>query len=187
MQEGDGPAGEAAHRRSAANPIGGRHRARSVGRPGAHNPGADSAAHGGWAQAHASPGDRSRQQRSGNLLLLAAGLLLPLGLDTFALAAALGVAGLAPRDRLRVALVFTAFEAGMPIVGILAGRALGELMGPRAEYGAIFFLLGAGALLLWPRGDEDREERHRGLDRPPVFCCSSDRDSAWRAYRRQIP
>ena len=99
----------------------------------------------------------------------------------------------------------------MPIVGILAGRALGELMGPRAEYGAIFFLLGAGALLLWPRGDEDREERrlgllarsrgiavlglglgisldeHRGLDRPPVFCCSSDRDSAWRAYRRQIP
>jgi len=59
--------------------------------------------------------------------------------------------------------VFTAFEAGMPIVGILAGRALGELMGPRAEYGAIFFLLGAGALLLWPRGDEDREERRLGL------------------------
>ena len=51
----------------------------------------------------------------------------------------------------------------MPIVGILAGRALGELMGPRAEYGAIFFLLVAGALLLWSRGDEDGEERRLGL------------------------
>src|SRR5256886_7333643 len=151
MQEGDGPACEAAHRRSAANPIGGRHRARSVGRPGAHNPGADSAAHGGWAQADASPGDRSRQQRSGSLLLLAAGLLLPLGLDTFALAVALGVAGLAPRDRLRVALVFTAFEAGCADVGIFGRPGPGHAAGPRGAHGAGFFLLGAGAPPLWPR------------------------------------
>ena len=55
-------------------------------------------------------------------LLITAGLLLPLALDTFALGAALGVAGLERRDRLRVALVFTLFEAGMPIAGILVGR-----------------------------------------------------------------
>jgi hypothetical protein len=39
-------------------------------------------------------------------VLIAAGLLLPLALDTFALAAALGMAGLQGRDRLRVMLVF---------------------------------------------------------------------------------
>ena len=58
-------------------------------------------------------------------MLLAAALLLPLGLDTFALAAVLGVAGLGPPDRTRVAFVFTAFEAGMPLLGILVGRAIG--------------------------------------------------------------
>ena len=62
-------------------------------------------------------------------LLIAAGLLLPLGLDTFALAAALGMAGLDKRDRLRVTLVFTAFEAGMPIAGMLIGRAAGAFLG----------------------------------------------------------
>jgi hypothetical protein len=39
-------------------------------------------------------------------VVIAAGLLLPLALDTFALAAALGMAGLQGRDRLRVMLVF---------------------------------------------------------------------------------
>ena len=74
-------------------------------------------------------------------LLLAAGLLLPLSLDTFALAAALGVAGLERRDRLRVTLVFTVFEAGMPIVGLLAGRLVGGLMGAWAGYGGLSVVL----------------------------------------------
>ena len=67
-------------------------------------------------------------------VLVLAGLLLPLALDTFALAAALGVAGLERQDRLRVALVFTAFEAGMPILGLLAGRLVGGLIGAWAGY-----------------------------------------------------
>ncbi len=92
-------------------------------------------------------------------LLLYAGVLLPLGLDTFALASALGMAGLAARDRLRIAIVFTAFEAGMPIVGILAGRIAGRLIGEWAGYGGIAFLVVAGLLLLWPRRDEEAEER----------------------------
>ena len=62
-------------------------------------------------------------------LLISAGLLLPLALDTFALAAALGVAGLENRDRLRVALVFTVFEAGMPIAGLLVGSVAGSFIG----------------------------------------------------------
>ena len=96
-------------------------------------------------------------------LLITAGLLLPLALDTFALAAAMGVAGLEKRDRLRVALVFTVFEAGMPIAGILIGRVVGSLVGAWAGYGGILFLFIAGFLLLRPGKDEDDEERRLKL------------------------
>lgn len=96
-------------------------------------------------------------------LLITAGLLLPLALDTFALAAALGVAGLEQKDRLRVALVFTVFEAGMPIAGILIGRVVGNLVGAWAGYGGILFLFIAGFLLLRPGKDEDEDENRLRL------------------------
>jgi putative Mn2+ efflux pump MntP len=96
-------------------------------------------------------------------LLTTAGLLLPLALDTFALAAALGVAGLEQRDRLRVALVFTVFEAGMPIAGILVGRVAGNLIGGWAGYGGIVFLVIAGLLLLRPGKDEEGEAKRLRL------------------------
>lgn len=92
-------------------------------------------------------------------LLLSLGLLVPLGVDTFALGAALGVAGLQRRDRLRVTLVFCLFEAGMPILGVLAGTAAGHVLGRWAGYGGIAFLVVAGAMLLWPGRDEEAEER----------------------------
>ena len=96
-------------------------------------------------------------------LLVTAGLLLPLALDTFALAAALGLAGLEQKDRLRMALVFTVFEAGMPIVGILAGHFVGGLIGAWAGWGGILLLIVAGVLLLRPGKDEDNEERRLKL------------------------
>lgn len=96
-------------------------------------------------------------------LLITAGLLLPLALDTFALAAALGMAGLERRDRLRVTLVFTVFEAGMPIAGLLVGRVAGSLIGRWAGYGAILFLFIAGFLLLRPGQNDDDEERRLSL------------------------
>lgn len=92
-------------------------------------------------------------------LLLTAGLLLPLALDTFALAAALGMAGLEAGDRLRVTLVFTTFEAGMPIAGLLVGRVIGGVIGQWAGYGGILFLFVAGFLLLRPGQGEDEEQR----------------------------
>ena len=52
-------------------------------------------------------------------------LVLPLSLDTFAVSAALGVAGLSKRERWRLSLVLAGFEAVMPIVGFLAGGLLG--------------------------------------------------------------
>jgi manganese efflux pump family protein len=96
-------------------------------------------------------------------LLVTAGLLLPLALDTFALASGLGMAGLEPRHRLRVALIFTAFEAGMPIVGLLAGRILGGFIGEWAGWGGIIVLAAAGILLLRPAKDEEAEERRLRL------------------------
>ena len=95
--------------------------------------------------------------------LIATGLLLPLGLDTFALAAALGMAGMERRDRLRVTLVFTSFEAGMPIAGILMGRAAGSFIGAWAGYGGIAFLFLAGLLLLRPGHKESNEAARMSL------------------------
>ena len=96
-------------------------------------------------------------------LLITAGLLLPLALDTIALGAALGVAGLERRDRLRVALVFTLFEAGMPIAGMLVGRAVGSLVGATAGWAGIAFLFLAGLLLLRPGNDEEAADRRLRL------------------------
>src|SRR6266550_3410133 len=62
-------------------------------------------------------------------LLLLAGIILPLGLDTFALAAALGVAGIPANRRGPTSLILAAFEAGMPIVGFLIGGAVGHAIG----------------------------------------------------------
>src|SRR6267143_203299 len=72
------------------------------------------------------------------------GLVVPLGLDTFAVAAALGMAGLSPRDRTRVSVIFTAFEAGMPLIGFLAGNLAGAAVGNAADYLAIAILIGLG-------------------------------------------
>lgn len=90
-------------------------------------------------------------------LLILAGLILPLALDTFALTAALGVAGLPPQARRRTSLTLAAFEAVMPVIGALAGAGVGAIVGRFAGWTAIALLLVVGALMLRP-GDEDKEE-----------------------------
>jgi putative Mn2+ efflux pump MntP len=72
-------------------------------------------------------------------------LVLPLGMDTFAVAAALGITGLTPPRRLRTSLLFTAFEAGMPLIGLAIGRPLGSTIGDAADYLAIAMLFGLAA------------------------------------------
>jgi len=96
------------------------------------------------------------------------GLIVPLGLDTFAVAAALGMAGLKAGDRTRVSLIFMAFEAGMPLVGFLAGNLAGRAAGNAADYLAIAILIGLGLFMLRPQDDEDEKQlsllaRTRGL------------------------
>jgi manganese efflux pump family protein len=87
-----------------------------------------------------------------------AALVLPLGLDTFAVAAALGTVGILPARRLRISLLFSAFEAGMPLVGLALGAPLGAAIGGAADYVAIGVLLAFGLYTLLSR-ERDEEER----------------------------
>jgi putative Mn2+ efflux pump MntP len=89
--------------------------------------------------------------------LLVIALLVPLALDTFVLATALGLSGLPRRLRLRTSLVLAGFEAGMPLVGVALGRGLGEAIGHFAGYTAAIVIGLAGILLLRSGDDEDTE------------------------------
>jgi putative Mn2+ efflux pump MntP len=74
--------------------------------------------------------------------------VLPLGLDTFAVSAALGMRGLPSRERLRVSSVMAGFEMAMPIAGLLIGDALGHAIGTSADYLAIVVLAILGIWML---------------------------------------
>src|SRR5437879_11731675 len=76
-------------------------------------------------------------------------LVLPLGLDTFAIAAALGMTRLSAAQRIRISLLFAAFEGGMPVGGLLIGAGLGHVIGGWSEYIAIVALAGLrGSMIL---------------------------------------
>jgi putative Mn2+ efflux pump MntP len=79
-------------------------------------------------------------------------LVVPLGLDTLAAAAALGLRPAARRERVRVGAVLAGFEMAMPIVGLLAGRGLGHALGGTAESVAAGLLITVGVWMLL--GDE---------------------------------
>ncbi len=89
-------------------------------------------------------------------------LILSLGLDTFALSVALGVAPLPARTRLRLALTFAAFEGLMPAVGLLIGRPLGDAIGGWAVYIAGALLIGTGAWMLREGLDDDDDDDESG-------------------------
>jgi len=89
-------------------------------------------------------------------MLRLAALILPLALDTFAVSAAIGVAGIDKRQRLRLSLVFVAFEGLMPLVGFLIGARLGDAIGSEADYiaGSLLMLLGLYMLAQKDEGGE---------------------------------
>lgn len=87
------------------------------------------------------------------------GLIVPLGLDTFAVAAAFGIAGVKGVERLRLSLLFTAFEVGMPLIGFFGGRLVGEAAGNATDFLAIAILIAVGAYMLRQGGDEGEEQR----------------------------
>jgi len=88
-------------------------------------------------------------------------IVIPLGLDTFGVAVALGIAGLPAEHRLRIALLFTAFETVMPLVGVALGAPLGDAIGSTADYVASALLIALGVYML--RGGDDGDEGERLL------------------------
>jgi putative Mn2+ efflux pump MntP len=86
--------------------------------------------------------------------------VLPLGLDTFAISAALGLRGLPAKDRLRASLLMSSFEMAMPVVGLLLGRGLGRAIGGVADYFAAAALLGLGVWMLL--ADDEAEDEKIG-------------------------
>jgi len=74
------------------------------------------------------------------LLLVAASV----GLSNFAAAVSLGVGGVDARTRLRVGLVFGAFESGMPIVGLLIGDHVAGQLGRAGHWIGGALLIGVG-------------------------------------------
>jgi putative Mn2+ efflux pump MntP len=88
-------------------------------------------------------------------------IVIPLGLDTLGVALALGIAGLPAHHRTRVALLFTAFETIMPLVGAAVGAPLGQTIGGAADYVACGLLVALGIYML--REGEDVEEGERLL------------------------
>jgi putative Mn2+ efflux pump MntP len=87
--------------------------------------------------------------------------VLPLGVDTFAVAAAVGAAGLRPGARRRITALFVAFEGGMPLVGLALGAPLAHAIGGVAEYvaGAVLVVVGAWMVFGEDEGGEGAKVR----------------------------
>jgi manganese efflux pump family protein len=96
------------------------------------------------------------------LLLVA----LSLGLSNFAAAIGIGVAGADARTRLRVGVIFGVFEAGMPVLGVLAGRGLAGVLGHSARWVGASLLIGTGVYaLIQARRDQPGDPAPQGSGR----------------------
>lgn len=87
-----------------------------------------------------------------------AGLVLSLGLDTFAVAIGLGLSGVGRRDRIRYGVSFALAEGIMPLVGFLVGQVVANVVSAVASYVAIALLLGVGLYILWESMHEEERE-----------------------------
>lgn len=88
--------------------------------------------------------------------------VLPLGLDSFAVAAAIGAAGVTGwRASLRISAIFVIFEAGMPLIGLAAGSGLARAIGPVADYVAAAAVIAVGVWMLVSREEEEEERAGR--------------------------
>ncbi len=100
------------------------------------------------------------------LLLLA----VALGLSNFAAAIGIGISGVHGRDRVRIAVVFGVFEAGMPVLGVALGQGVAAGLGHAARWlgGAVLIAIGVTGLILArrPRAPPWPAFRGAGAGRP---------------------
>lgn len=95
------------------------------------------------------PGDRYR----GDVLALLL-VSVSLGLSNFAAAIGIGVSGTDARTRLRVGVVFGIFEAGMPVLGLLAGHGLSGVLGQATRWIGAGLLIATGGYALLQRAPD---------------------------------
>jgi putative Mn2+ efflux pump MntP len=97
------------------------------------------------------------------LLVAAVGL----GASNAAVAIGIGLSGVDARTRLRVAVVFGVFEAGMPLVGLALGQRVASAVGGPAQQvgGALLVLLGLWEILAGGRDVTPATVRSPGLGR----------------------
>jgi manganese efflux pump family protein len=83
-----------------------------------------------------------------------------LGLSNFGAAIGIGVSGVSGATRIRVAVVFGLFEAGMPLVGLAIGRALDADLGNSARWvgAALLIAVGGYGVVQALRGGDGGEE-----------------------------
>jgi putative Mn2+ efflux pump MntP len=85
--------------------------------------------------------------------------VLPLGLDSFAVAVAIGAAGrLTAAGRWRIVALFLVFEAGAPLIGLALGAPLADAVGDVVGYLAPAMVIAVGAWMLLQHEDEDGEK-----------------------------
>ena len=110
------------------------------------------------------------------LLLVA----IALGVSNMAAAVGIGVSGVRPAVRWRVALVFGLFEAGMPVLGVLAGHAASSALGGAARLTGGILLAGVGCYQLY----SSLRERADGGSREAGPADPRPRDSrGWGGWR----
>jgi putative Mn2+ efflux pump MntP len=89
--------------------------------------------------------------------------LLPLAVDTFAVAAAVGTLRPCGVARWRISAIFVLFEGGMPVVGLAAGNSVGHTLGDTAAYLSAALLVLLGGYLWWAGDGGDELVRARRL------------------------
>jgi len=96
-------------------------------------------------------------------------LVLPAGLDAFAVSASLAMGGLETRERQRVAIVFPLFESGMPVLGFVAGASFAAPLGDLADILAAAVLAAIGFWLAFESRDEIDQARRLARARGPAL------------------
>lgn len=85
--------------------------------------------------------------------------VLPLGLDSFAVAAALGATGkVTGPARWRISALFVVFEGGMPLIGLALGAPIARAVGSVADYLAAAAVIGVGLWVLL-QGEDDEQDK----------------------------
>ncbi len=99
------------------------------------------------------------------LLLLA----VAVGLSNAAAAIGIGVSGIRGRTRVRVAVIFGLFEAGMPLLGLALGDSLATSLGQAARIlgGVALIAIGVVSLILARRGAVHAAHADAGGDPAP--------------------